>query len=167
MEVSIRRATAEDYDALCELLDEVDALHRDNLPHIFQKPDGPVRAYDYYAGLIADENVALLVAETGKRLAGFAHAVLMDTRAAPVFVPGRYAVVDGIGVRSECQNHGIGHMLMDRVVAWATDKGATSIQISHRRPASGKLAVGIRTSSWTSIGGRLSNRTSPAASVTP
>ncbi len=42
-EISIRQATAEDYDALCTIIDEVDTLHRDRMPHIFQKPPGPVR----------------------------------------------------------------------------------------------------------------------------
>jgi hypothetical protein len=76
VEVSIRKATAEDYNALCELFDEVDALHRDNLPHIFQKPKGPVREQDYYWGLIANENVGLFVAEIGEKLVGFVHAVI-------------------------------------------------------------------------------------------
>jgi hypothetical protein len=40
MEISVRKATAKDYNSLCELFDEMDALHRDNLPHIFQKPGG-------------------------------------------------------------------------------------------------------------------------------
>ncbi|MGD9094002.1 MAG: GNAT family N-acetyltransferase [Anaerolineales bacterium] len=130
MEVSIRKATAEDYNALCELFDEVDALHRDNLTHIFQKPNGPVREYDYYLGLITDENVGLCVAEVGKKLVGFVHAFIMDTPVVPVFVPRRYAVVDSIGVKSEFQNQGIGRMLMVTVHAWAIETGATSIELN-------------------------------------
>ena len=40
MNTNIRTASAEDYDSLCTLFDKVDALHRNNLPHIFIKPDG-------------------------------------------------------------------------------------------------------------------------------
>ena len=54
MEVIIREATADDYEVLCELFDEVDALHRDHLPHIFRKPTGLVREQAYYQGLIMD-----------------------------------------------------------------------------------------------------------------
>ena len=32
----IRPARPEDYEAICEVLDEVDALHRDALPQIFR-----------------------------------------------------------------------------------------------------------------------------------
>ena len=61
MEVVIREAAADDYAVLCELFDEVDALHRDNLPQIFQKPTGPVWEQETYRGLITDENVGLFV----------------------------------------------------------------------------------------------------------
>ena len=129
MEISVRKATADDYNSLCELFDEIDALHRDNLPHIFQKPNGAAREKDYYLGLIADENVALLVAEVGENLVGFVHAIVRDTPAMPVFVPRRYAIVDSIVVKSGFQNHGIGRILMDKMQAWAIVKGATSIEL--------------------------------------
>ena len=38
MKVNIRKASAEDYDSLFILFDEVDALHRNNLPGRVQKP---------------------------------------------------------------------------------------------------------------------------------
>src|SRR5215211_1470820 len=96
MEISVRKATAEDYNSLCELFDEGDALHRDHLPHIFQKPSGAAREQDYYLGLVADENLALLVAEVGEKLVGFVHAIVRETPAFPVFVPRRYAIVDSM-----------------------------------------------------------------------
>jgi ribosomal protein S18 acetylase RimI-like enzyme len=130
MEISVRKATADDYNTLCELFDEIDALHRDNLPRIFQKPSGPVREQDYYLELIADEKVGLLVAEVGEKLVGFVHAIVKDTPAIPVFVPRRYAIVDGIVVKSGFQNQGIGSILMDKVQDWATAKGATSIELN-------------------------------------
>jgi ribosomal protein S18 acetylase RimI-like enzyme len=129
MEISVRKATADDYNSLCELFDEIDALHRDNLPHIFQKPGGVAREQDYYSGLIADENVALLVAEVGGKLVGFVHAIVRDTPAFPLFIPRRYAIVDGIVVKSGFQNHGIGRILMDKMQEWATTKGAKSIEL--------------------------------------
>ena len=152
MEVSIRKATAEDYNALCELFDEVDALHRGNLLHIFQKPNGPVRERDYYLGLIADENVGLFVAEVGEELVGFVHAVIRDAPPIPVFVPRRYAIVESIGVKLECQKHGIGRMLMDIVHEWAIAKGATAIELNVYEFNKSAMAfyrrLGYETVSW-------------------
>lgn len=130
MGISVRKATADDYNTLCELFDELDALHRDNLPNLFQKPSGPVREQAYYLELIADENVGLFVAEAGEKLVGFVNAIVKDTPAIPVFVPRCYAVVDGIVVKSGFQNQGIGSMLMDKVQEWAIAKGATSIELN-------------------------------------
>ena len=130
MDISVRKATANDYSSLCELFDEVDALHRDNLPHIFQKPSGAAREQDYYSGLLADENVALLVAEAGEELVGFVHAIVRDAPTFPVFVPRRYAIVDSIVIKSGFKSHGIGRILMDKMQAWAIAKGATSIELN-------------------------------------
>jgi ribosomal protein S18 acetylase RimI-like enzyme len=130
MEISVRKATADDYNTLGELFDEIDALHRDNLPHIFQKPNGAAREPDYYLGLIADENIALLVAEAGQKLVGFVHAIVREPPALPVFVPRRYAIVEGIVVKSEFRNHGTGGILMDKMQEWAIAKGATSIELN-------------------------------------
>jgi len=130
MEISVRKATADDYNSLCKLFDEIDALHRDHLPHLFQKPGGVAREQDYYLGLIADENVALLVAEADEKLVGFGHTIVRDTPVFPVFVPRRYAIVEGIVVKSGFQNHGIGRILMDKMQEWATTKGATSIELN-------------------------------------
>ena len=130
MTIIVRKATTNDYNILCELFDEIDALHRDNLPHLFQKPSGSVREQDYYSGLIADENVGLFVAEADGKLVGFVHAIVRDTPAFPVFVPRRYAIVDGIVVKSEFQNHGTGRILMDKMQEWAIAKGATSIELN-------------------------------------
>ncbi|HUM26376.1 MAG TPA: GNAT family N-acetyltransferase [Anaerolineales bacterium] len=130
MEIHIRKATANDYDDLCELFDEVDALHRVNLPHVFQKSTGPAREKDYYLGLIADENIGLFVAEMKEKLAGFVHVLVRDTPVFSIVIPRRYAIVDGIAVKSEFQKHGIGKMLMDKAQEWAETKDAEFMELN-------------------------------------
>jgi diamine N-acetyltransferase len=129
MEIDIRKGTAGDYTALCELFDEIDGLHRDHLPHIFQEP-GDAARQDRYAALLADESVAFLVAEAGGQLVGFVHVIVRDAPAIPVLVPRRYAIVDSIVVRSGLQNRGIGRMLMDKMQEWAIANEATSIELN-------------------------------------
>ena len=98
-EIIIRQATAEDYDALCAIIDEVDTLHRDRMPHIFQKPPGPVRDREYILGLLADENVGLFVAEIEDRSPacprpGPRYAAMAGSRAPP---PGLYRQLLAVG----------------------------------------------------------------------
>ncbi len=130
MQISVRTATADDYSSICQLFDELDALHFEHLPHIFQRPDGPARDRDYFWGLIADETVALLVAEAGAELVGFVHAFVRQAPDFPIVVPRRYAVVDAVVVRAGLQGNGIGRRLMDAAQAWAIAQGATSIELN-------------------------------------
>ncbi len=130
MKVSVREATADDYDRFCELFDEIDAWHRDNLPYLFQRPGGPVRERDYYLGLISDESVGLFVADTGKELVGYVHAIVRDTPPFPVFVPRHYAVVDSIAVKASYRKQGAGRILMNKIQDWALTKGALSIELN-------------------------------------
>ncbi len=130
MQVSIRRAGPADYHAVCELLADMDALHAEHLPDVFRKTKGPAREWDYYRGLLADESVALFVAEVDGRVIGLAHAAIREAPAIPIFVPRRYAVVDAIGVRSGFRRRGIGRRLLDAVHAWAIEKGAGSVELN-------------------------------------
>ena len=130
MKTDIRKATANDYDNLCELFNEIDTLHRVNLPDIFQKPNGAAREKDYYLGLVANENIGLFVVEMDQKLIGFVHVLVRDTPVFPVIIPQHYAVIDGIAVKSEFQNHGIGKMLMEKAQEWATTNAAVFIELN-------------------------------------
>ncbi len=130
MEICVRKATTNDYDTLCELFDEIDTLHRVNLPHIFQKPNGSAREKDYYSGLAADENIGFFVVEVDEKLVGFAHISVKDTLSFPIMIPQHYAVIDSIVIKSEFQNHGLGKMLMEKTQAWAVKKGAVYIELN-------------------------------------
>jgi ribosomal protein S18 acetylase RimI-like enzyme len=130
MKISLREATADDYTNLFDLFDEIDSLHRENLPHRFQKASGSAREQDYYSELIENEEIGFFVAEMAEELVGFAHVNIRDTPPIPILLPRRYAVVDSIVVKSGLQKRGIGRMLMDRMQEWAIEKGATSIELN-------------------------------------
>lgn len=126
----IRKATLEDYAALCELIDQVDALHRDRLPGIYRKPDGPVRERDEIAAIIADERAGLFVAEAEGKLAGYIHAILRDTPDAAVLVPRRFAMIDSMAVGASQRRKGIGQALIAQVQCWAREQGAASLDLN-------------------------------------
>lgn len=130
MELEIREATASDYDDLCTLFDEGDALHRENLPHIFQKPKGPVRGKDYVLGLISDEAVGLFVAQLGDQVVGVVCVVMRESPDVPVFVPRRYAMVDSVVVRRSFRQAGIGRALMEKAHRWAVARGVDRIELN-------------------------------------
>jgi ribosomal protein S18 acetylase RimI-like enzyme len=130
MKATIREARAHDYEQLCILTEEVDALHRDRLPHTFQKPPGPIRDRDYILYLIDSEDVGLFVAEVAGRVVGFVQIMLVQSPDISIFVPRRYGAIDNLVVQSELRRAGIGQALMDRASAWAASQGASSIELT-------------------------------------
>jgi len=128
--ITVRPATAQDYPVLCEILNEVDALHRQELPHLFRRPDGPVRERAYVLELLDDENVAIFIAEFEGQPAGLVHVVVQDTPVIPILVPRRWASVDEVVVKERFRRRGIGRALMDEGQRWALSRGATGIELS-------------------------------------
>ena len=130
MKLNIREAVASDYESLCVLFDEGDALHRENLPWIFQKPGGAVRERDYVLGLIADEAVGFFIAQVRDRLVGLICVMIRESSEIPIFVRRRYAVVDNVVVKREFQRTGIGRALMEKAHEWAVAEGADGIELN-------------------------------------
>ncbi|MDH5506864.1 MAG: GNAT family N-acetyltransferase [Anaerolineae bacterium] len=130
MQFSIRSAAPDDYAAMQAIFDEVDALHRENLPHIFRKPHGPVRPRDYFNQQVTADNIGFFVAEFADQLVGYVHIIITQSPPFPVFVPRKFAVVDTIAVTQAHQNLGIGRALMQTADDWARAQGAESIELN-------------------------------------
>jgi shikimate dehydrogenase len=130
MELNIRKAVASDYADLCPLFEEGDALHREHLPHIFQKPSGAVRGREYVLGLIANEAVGFFVAHAENQLVGLICVMLRQSPEGPIFVQRRYAVVDNVVVQEGFRHAGIGRELMEKAHEWAMAAGVESIELN-------------------------------------
>jgi len=126
----IRPAQPEDYDGLCALMREVNELHRQNHPQIYQQPPGPIWDREVVLHLMADENVGLFVAESQGQLQGFVHVLMKEPPNIPVMAPRRYAVVDSIAVTAAARRQGVGRRLMEQAQAWAAAQGATSVELT-------------------------------------
>jgi ribosomal protein S18 acetylase RimI-like enzyme len=138
MRFAIRAATERDIDALNQITGDVDALHREHLPHIFQEPDGPARDRGYMLGVLADESCGFFVAEAeepclsraGEAILGFVQVTVRDTPPIPILVPRRIAFVETLAVRKDARRAGIGRALMDHAERWAEGSGATEIDLN-------------------------------------
>jgi len=73
MEFSIREAVLEDYEGLWKVFEEIDALHREALPHVFRKSDRIARTKQYISDIIASKHAALFVAEHDGQIIGLVH----------------------------------------------------------------------------------------------
>ncbi|MFQ6040665.1 MAG: GNAT family N-acetyltransferase [Candidatus Poribacteria bacterium] len=130
MEFSIREAVLEDYEGLCEVFEEVDALHREALPYVFREPDGPARTREYISGIIASRNATLFVAEHDGQIIGLVHATLLKSPDIPIIAPRRYAVIENLAVTERFRRSGVGRSLVERVHQWVLDKGITQVELN-------------------------------------
>jgi GNAT superfamily N-acetyltransferase len=130
MNFRLREATDQDYAGLCEVFAEVDALHAEALPHVFQPIDGPARTREYFASIIADPDAGLFVAESEGRIVGLVDVRIHETPPVPMLVPRRYAIIDAIAVRKGHQRKGVGRALMERAEQWAHDRGLSEVSLN-------------------------------------
>jgi GNAT superfamily N-acetyltransferase len=128
--MKIRPAAASDYDQICELFEEVDALHRQARPNIFRKPDGGPRPKEHVSALINGIASTILVAEQDGALLGLAVVMERPTSSNPMHVPRRVVEIDAIVVRKAVRRRGIGKSLISASLQWAEQRGADDVEIA-------------------------------------
>jgi GNAT superfamily N-acetyltransferase len=129
IECEITEAALADYPVLCELFDEGDALHREYLPHIFRRPDGPARDPAYVAALIEDPTVGLFVARAQGQAIGLIVVLVRESPDIPILVPRCYATIDHVVVRASYRRTGVGRALMERAQVWALAQGVETVEL--------------------------------------
>jgi GNAT superfamily N-acetyltransferase len=129
-DVEIRSLRASDYAGYLALIEELDVLHREALPHLFRAPTGPARTEDYFAGLLSDADTRLLGAERDGHLIGFVHAIhkSRDLRI-EIQVPRRYVVVDNLVVAARHRRGGVARALLAAAHDWARERGVDTVEI--------------------------------------
>ncbi len=126
----IRRARPEDYEGLCALMQEVNDLHCQHQPQIFQTPAGAIWEKETVLNRLQNDQVAVFVAEAEGRLAGFVYVLVRESQPIPVLAPRRYAVVDSLSVSAAARRRGVGRRLMEAAHAWAEAQGVASVELS-------------------------------------
>lgn len=127
-EFTVREAHAADYDAVCASLDEVDRLHREQLPWLFRAPLGAPRSRELFEGWLNDPDWVAFVAEADG-LVGVAIGQLRSFADTGLFVPQRYGVIDGIGVTAAWRRRGVATALAHAVERWAHDLDAQWVEL--------------------------------------
>ncbi len=128
--MDIRPARPEDYEAVCTLMAEGDAYHRERAPRVFRKPDGPARTREYYDALLSDPQQVLFLAEIDGRAAGLVLVQLRESPPIPIIMPRRYAIVDNLAVTRAHRLCGVAQALMERAHAWAREQGVHEIELN-------------------------------------
>ena len=129
MNVTIRKASIDDYEDLCIIYEELDEYHRDNHPELFVKPDGPSRAKEYLTEIIEDDSKTIFVAESESKVLGFAECYILKSSSFPVIKKREWVQLDNIAVKRGYQNHHIGSLLLNKVFEWTKSKEINRIEL--------------------------------------
>jgi len=132
MPITLRSATVADADALFPLaagLSTSFAVERSDFDRSL-------------SSLIANDSVALLVAELDDEICGY----LLGFEHLTFYANGRVAWVEEVMVAGEVRRHGIGAALTERFESWARDRGCRLVALATRRAAPFYLACGYEES---------------------
>jgi ribosomal protein S18 acetylase RimI-like enzyme len=126
--MKIRSAVASEYDALCDLFDEVDHIHREGLPFMFRKADGPARSRQRVLRLIDGSDSAILVTDRNGSLAGLVVVMLMPNSTNPLHNPRSVVEIVTLIVRKSDRRQGMGKPLLAAAVSWAEQQKAEYLE---------------------------------------
>ena len=127
--ITIRTASADDYQAVCDLLTQADAYHAEILPSYFQTFTGPVRPKEYINPYIFNEDSDIILAQLAGRAVGcllLKHARHPDY---PMFKQHDFAFIGNFVVDQAHRRLGIGSALLDQAKTWARKRNLQHIQL--------------------------------------
>jgi ribosomal protein S18 acetylase RimI-like enzyme len=130
MKITLRQATEQDYTTYCNLLNEINDQHRAALPDIFQRPSGAIFEREYFISLLANADLAIFLAETEGRPAGFVHVLVREAPSYPLLVPRRIGIIDTLVVSAALRRGGVGKALMRKAEEWAASRGAAAVELN-------------------------------------
>ena len=129
MDVQIRAATADDVEDLARLLVEVNDLHAEALPQVYQRVEADRGTADYLRGQLAAEANRLFVAERAGDLVGYVALRLHQAPSIPIVVPRRTVVIETVVVGGAFRRRGVGEALVRRAHEWAAEQGIDQVEL--------------------------------------
>jgi GNAT superfamily N-acetyltransferase len=126
---TIRSARVSDHAQLQALFDELDRLHRDGAPWLFQKPDRDPRPLEWLETLLASGTSALFVADA-QACVGLATVHLRDAPSFEPFIRQQHAVIDDLIVHPDWRRSGIARGLCEACEAWALERKAVWVEVA-------------------------------------
>lgn len=118
----IRVAEASDCSALARLNAEVQRLHAEAEPYIYQQPDDRFEAIvaARFCELVLNPDWTILVAEIGDQVAGYASLQVLRRGETAFHKAGTVLHIDNLGVQADYRKRGVGSALLERTLVLAS-----------------------------------------------
>jgi GNAT superfamily N-acetyltransferase len=128
--IRVRLASLRDYEEMCALFDELDEIHRQARPDMFQPFPPPARTREQIAHWLAQPDSTVLVAQSDGGVVGL---VVLLTRAPSGFAgaaPRKVVEVDNLVVRADQRGRRVGRRLLAAAVEWSRQRRATHVEVA-------------------------------------
>ncbi|MDR6549643.1 GNAT family N-acetyltransferase [Paenibacillus qinlingensis] len=129
MELLLRSATLEDFDAVNAIIREGQEEHAEALPDRFTRLDHVV-AMGWYRSFSAKTDKEIIVAVLDSEVIGVAMLEMKQSPNYDALVPRQYAYVNELAVASTHQRQGVGKKLYEAATQWARAREAASLELN-------------------------------------
>jgi ribosomal protein S18 acetylase RimI-like enzyme len=127
-DLTIRKANFKDIIPLQKLYQQVDILHQQALPEIFNSVGEFERTDSWFEDRFKDDDYCMLVAEYKDEILGLVEIQMRQTQN-PCLKPRKYGHIRDIIVDEPWRKRGIGKSLMQDAHKWAKQQGASSVEL--------------------------------------
>jgi ribosomal protein S18 acetylase RimI-like enzyme len=124
----IREARIDDFNAMQEIVREIQRKHFEARPDIFNDTEEPLEK-DEFEKLINDEDAIIFVKETNQGLVGYCVMKIKESKVRHIMKPSKFAYINDFAVKKSHWRKGIGRELFNHAKAFATDSGVRSLQL--------------------------------------
>jgi len=128
--IRVRLASLRDYEAMCELFDELDEVHRQARPELFQPFPPPARTREQVAQWLAQPDSTVLVAQSEAGVVGLAVLLTRTPSGFAGVVPRKVIEVDNLVVRADQRGRRVGRRLLAAAVEWSRQRRATHVEVA-------------------------------------
>ena len=126
--VSVRLAVLGDFPTIEILWASVNQAHVEAHPEQLRQVESGF-VLKRFTDLLASETSRTFVAEREGEIVGMIAVTSRDVPPSPALLMRRTLYVDILAVDSRVRRQGIGHLLMERVIAWGQEKGIVELEL--------------------------------------
>jgi GNAT superfamily N-acetyltransferase len=128
--IRVRQASLRDYEELCALFDQLDEIHRQARPDMFQPFPPPARTREQIAHWLAQPESTVLVAQSEEGVVGLAVLLTRTPSGFAGAVPRKVIELDNLVVRADQRGRKVGRRLLAAAVEWSRQRRATHVEVA-------------------------------------
>jgi len=124
-----REAKETDVAAICELGEEVNAVHHRAFPQVFAGTGERGRDAAHWLTGVSKQDAITIVAEEAESIVGFVNvSIINETHT--LLQPLRFGRVGSVSVTEKRRGQGIGRELMVRAQEWVSSRGGAEVRLN-------------------------------------